>query len=300
MATKQKKRPAASRSSARRVKVKVKKRSAAANVVYTPPKPFNRAKLLLGLATAVAVVLALVFSMTIFFKVDRVVVTGAEKYTDWAVMQASGIEIGDSLLGISDARAASQIEAALPYVESVRVGIKLPDTVNIEITELDVHYSVKDVYDAWWLITADGRVVDQVDAAAASDCTKVLGIRLSAPIPGTQAVAAEPAPVTDEAGSQIPVTVTGAEQLAVALSILQDLESNGIIGQMVSVDVTEITQVELWYGQQYQIELGDTTLLDYKIRCAKECIDLLPEYETGIIDVSFTTMEQPIFTGFET
>lgn len=300
MATKQKKRPSAARKPAQKVKVKVKKRSAAADVVYTPPKPFNRAKLLLGLATAVAVVLALVFSMTIFFKVERVVVTGVEKYTDWAVMQASGIEIGDSLLGISDARAASQIESALPYVQSVRVGIKLPNTVNIEITELDVLYSVKDVYDAWWLVTADGRVVEQVDAAAASDCTKVLGIRLSAPIPGTQAVAAEPAPVIDEAGNQVPVTVTGADQLSAALSILQYLESNGIIGQMVSVDVTEIAQVELWYGQQYQIELGDTTQLNYKIQLVRKCIDQLPEYETGIIDVSFTTMPEPIFTGFET
>ena len=300
MATKQKKRPSSARRPAQKVKVKVKKRSAAADVVYTPPKPFNRAKLLLGLATAVAVVLALVFSMTIFFKVEQVVVTGAEKYTDWAVMQASGIEIGDSLLGISDARAASQIESALPYVQSVRVGIKLPNTVNIEITELDVLYSVKDVYDAWWLITANGRVVEQVDAAAASDCTKVLGIRLSAPIPGTQAVAAEPAPVTDTDGSVVPVTVTGAEQLSAALSILRYLESNGIIGQMASVDVTEITQVELWYGQQYQIELGDTSQLDYKIQSVRRCIDLLPEYETGIIDVSFTTMTDPMFTGFET
>ncbi len=277
-----------------------RKRSAAVDVVYTPPKPFDRVHLLLGLATAVAVVLALVFSMSIFFKVERVVVTGMEKYTDWAVMQASGIEIGDSLLGISDARAASQIEAALPYVESVRVGIKLPDTVNIEIKELDVLYSARDVYDAWWLITAEGRVVEQVDAASASDRTKVLGIRLSSPIAGTQAVAAEAAAQKDEQGNDIPATVTGAEQLSAALSILQYLEANGIIGQMVSVDVSEITQIELWYGQQYQIELGDATQLDYKIRLVKACIDQLPDYETGIIDVSFTTMAEPMFTGFET
>ncbi len=277
-----------------------KRRSAVEDVVYTPPKPFDRVKLLLGLATAVAVVLALVFSMTIFFKVEKVVVTGTEKYTDWAVMQASGIELGDSLLGISDARAASRIRSALPYVQSVRVGIKLPDTVNIEIKELDVLYSARDIYDAWWLVTADGRVVEQTDAASAGDHTKVLGIRLSSPVPGTRAVAAEPAPVKDEQGNVIPATVTGAEQLSAALSILQYLEVNDIIGRMVSVDVTEITQIEMWYGQQYQIELGDNTQLDYKIRMIKACIDQLPDYETGTIDVSFTTMEDPIFTAFET
>ena len=298
MATKQKRRTSSPKASAMET---VKKRSAAADVVYTPPKPFSRAKLLLGLATAVAVVLALVFSMTIFFKVENVVVSGANKYTPYDIMVASGIEVGDSLLGISDAKVSGLIETALPYVAQVRVGIKLPDTVNIEIQELDVLYSAKDVYDAWWLMTSEGRVVEQVDAATASDCTKVLGIRLSSPIPGTKAVAAEPAPVIDEAGNAVPITVTGAEQLDAALDILQYLEKNGIIGQMVSVDVTEIGQVQMWYGQQYQIELGDISQLDYKIQCVKRCIDLLPEYETGIIDVSFTTIaDQPVFTGFET
>lgn len=300
MATKQKRRTSAPRTK-KPAQRPVKRRSAAADVVYTPPKPFDRLKLLLGLATAVAVVLALVFSMTIFFKVENVVVSGANKYTPYDIMVASGIEVGDSLLGISDAKVSGLIETALPYVAQVRVGIKLPDTVNIEIQELDVLYSAKDVYDAWWLMTSEGRVVEQVDAATASDRTKVLGIRLSAPIPGTQAVAAEPAPVLDEAGNPLPVTVTGAEQLKAALDILKYLESNGIIGQMVSVDVTEIGQVQMWYGQQYRIELGDLTRLDYKIRCVKRCIDSLPDYETGIIDVSFTTIaDQPVFTGFET
>ena len=50
-----------------------------ADVVYTQPGPFNIERFLLHLATAVAVVLALLFGMSIFFKVDTVTVTGNEK-----------------------------------------------------------------------------------------------------------------------------------------------------------------------------------------------------------------------------
>ena len=58
-------------------------------VVYTPPKPFNSAAFLLRLATAVAVVLAVVFAVSIFFRVQTVNVSGTEKYTPWDILQAS-------------------------------------------------------------------------------------------------------------------------------------------------------------------------------------------------------------------
>ena len=281
------------------VKKKTVRRAASADVVYTPPKPFNRSNLLMGLATAVAVVLALTFGISIFFSVDNVIVSGTEKYDAWTVMQASGIEEGSNLLTLSKPRAAGKIKDALPYVDSVRIGIKLPDTVNIEIKELDVWYAIRDVYEAWWLITAEGRVIEQVDAATAGDCTKILGIQLAAPHDGGDAVAVEPEPSVDESGVTLPVTVRGSDQLNAALSILQYLESNGIIGDVVSVDVSDMSAIELWYGQQYQVNLGDTTQLSYKISCLKKVVDTLPDYESGEIDLSFTTItDQPVFKSF--
>ena len=67
---------------------KVKRKAASARkprkerqiqIQYTPAKPFNRNRFLLRLATVAAVVLALVMGMSIFFKVNQVYVSGAEK-----------------------------------------------------------------------------------------------------------------------------------------------------------------------------------------------------------------------------
>lgn len=275
------------------------------DVVYTQPDPFNRSRFLLRLATVVAVVLALFFGMAIFFKVKTVMVSGVEKYTAWDIRQASGIEEGENLLTLNEAMIGGKIKTALPYVSRVRVGIKLPDTVNIEIVEIDVTYAIEAEGGGWWLMSADGKLLESVNAADAEDYTKVLGVQLEAPAAGEQAVAAEPeeeTTATDASGETVetvPVTVRASEQLATALDILQYLEDNGILGAAESVNVADMGQLEIWYGQQYQVTLGDTTRLSYKIEMMKNTIDQLSEHYSGVLDVSFTLRpEEVVYTPF--
>jgi len=273
----------------------------APDVVYTPAKPFSRERFLIRLATVVAVVIALMFGISIFFRVEHVTVSGADKYTPYMIQQAAGIKEGDALLGLSDARICGKITSALPYVEDVSVAIRLPDTVHIEITELDVVYSIRDDKDAWWLITADGRVVTNADNATAGTYTKVEGVKLSDPISGGQAEAADvntglmvEDPVT---GTMVPQFEPGDSRLAAALSILQYLEDNVIIGEVASVNVANLSELELWYGQRFQVKLGDTTELGYKIRCMNAAIngeDGLDDHDSGVLDISFTVYPDSI------
>lgn len=273
----------------------------APDVVYTPAKPFSRDRFLLRLATVVAIVVAMMFGISIFFRVEHVTVSGADKYTPYMIQQAAGIKEGDALLTISDARISGKITSALPYVEDVRISIQLPNTVNIEITELDVVYSIRDDKDAWWLITAEGRVVINADSATAGTYTKVEGVRLKDPVSGEQAKAADVATgilVEDpEAAGMIPQMEPGDSRLAAALSILQYLEENVIIGEVASVNVSDLANLELWYGQRFQVKLGDTTELGYKIRCMNAAIngeDGLDDHDSGVLDISFTVYPDKI------
>ncbi len=277
----------------------------APEVVYTPAKPFNRGRFILQLATVVAVVLALSFGISIFFKVEVITVSGADKYDVWTVKEASGIEIGDNLLSFGEAKAAGKIKTALPYVQSVRIGIKLPDTVNIEIKELDVVYAIKDAVEQWWLMTSDGRVVDKADLVAAGDYTQVLGVKLATPVAGQQAMAHEEQPaVSDptentEMETMAPV-VRGSDRLAAALSILQYMEECSIIGEAAYVDVAELGDIELQYGQRFLVKLGDTNQLLYKIKCMNAAINgrdeanILKDYDSGVLDISFTIKEDQV------
>ena len=281
----------------------------APEVVYTPAKPFNRGRFVLHLATVVAVVLALSFGISIFFKVEIITVTGAEKYDAWTVKEASGIEIGDNLLSFGEAKAAGKIKTALPYVEQVRIGIKLPDTVNIEIKELDVVYCIKDAVEQWWMITSEGRVVDKADSATAGSYTQIRGVKLATPVSGQQATAhEEQLEASDDTTGPTAATmaVKACDRLAAALSILQYLEECGIIGEAASVDVTDLGNLELQYGQRFLVKLGDTNQLLYKIKCMNAAINgedeenALKDYDSGVLDISFTIKEnQIIYQAYE-
>ena len=294
--TRSRRNTAAARTRMRKRNTTVKKPSP--DVVYTQPGPFNKYRFMLYLATVVAVVLAVIFGMSIFFKVKTVTVVGNEKYTAWDIRQASGIQDGENLLSISEPRISNNINSALPYVDDVRVGIKLPDTVRIEIVELDIVYAVEATDGSWWLMRSDGGIVEKTNSADAGQYTKILGIQLTGPEVGQQAVAAQPQSTTED-GETVPVTVLASEQLQTAISIAQFLESSGVIGEAASIDVTSPGNLELWYGERYQVLLGDGLDLGYKIRSMKAAIGQMGDYQSGILDVSFTTWPEEVgYTPF--
>ena len=272
------------------------------DVVYTQPDPFNKGRFILNLLIVGAVVLALIFGMSIFFKVDldKVTIAGANKYSEMQIRDASGIKDGDNLLSISEPRIASKIQDALPYVNDVRVGIKLPDTVKIEIVELEVVYSIESVDSGWWLMRADGMIIEKIHEADAGQHTKVLGVKIAAPAQGEMAVAAEEQQETVEGEEETtPVTVIGREQLSAAVSILDLLEDNGIVGEAASVDVTNLADLQIWFGERFQVILGNTSELSYKVRAMKSAIDQMGDYQGGVLDVSFTTWPNEVgYTPF--
>ena len=281
-------------------------------VIYTQPQAFNRDRLLLQLLTVTAIVAALVLGMSVFFKVENITVAGAETYSTKAVQDASGIQVGDNLLTFSKASASAKIRAKLSYVDNIRIGIKLPDTVIIYIEELDVAYAVKSGQGDWWLINSDGRVVDQIDSKQVDGYTQVLGVQLDNPQIGSQAVAADfvmqnllpegetqAAEATMETVAATPIVVTGAQRLSSALQILKALEANDIVGEAASVEVSDLEDITLWYGSRYEVLLGDTTRMEYKIACMNDAIAQMSEYQSGILDISFTTWEDQVgYTPF--
>ncbi len=271
--------------------------------IYTQPMSFNSRRLAVQLTTILAVVLALVLGMSVFFKVEYIAVVGTKIYSDSTITDESGIQKGDNLLTFGRTKASGKIIANLPYVKSARIGIKLPDTVIIEIEEDSVVYSIQDQDGVWWLINSDGKVVEQTSSQTAKSNTQVQGVTLFQPQPGETGVAAEEAPTaTDESGEVVQPLVTGAQRLNAALKILQALEQNDIVGDAASVDVSQLQDIILWYGTQYQVNLGSISSaqsIEYKISYMKSAISQMSDYQTGILDVSFTTWtDQAGYTPF--
>ena len=276
-------------------------------VIYTQPAAFNRDRLLVQLMTVLAVVAALMVGLSLFFKVKVITVSGTGVYSPYTIQEASGISEGENLLTLGRNRAASQILAKLPYVKSVRIGIKLPDTVNIEIVEDDVAYAIQSNTGIWWLMNSQGKVTEMVNNSIAKNYTQVLGVTLMDPAVGAIGVATEltadqTATVQEttegETEPETTAAVTGAQKLAAALEILTAMEDDDIVGAVASVDVSRLDDIVLWYGTQYQVNLGDANdpahTLSYKVACMYDAILQMTDYTAGILDVSFTTWENQV------
>ena len=298
------------------------------DVVYTQPKPFQRNRFLLRLATVLAVVIAIVMGISVFFKVENITVSGASRYTAWEIREASGIREGSQLLGISEAQISGRIISQLPYVGSIRVSIKLPDTVHIDIVEMERQelYGILDQNDTWWLISGEGRVLQQTDSATVAGCTRIEGVKLQDPQAGEQAMAWQPEPEateptedtteaateatepssesTDPTETTQPTeatqdTATAAQKLEMALALAEQLAANNLKDKIASIQVEDLTQLEFWYTQQYQVKLGDGSNLAYKVNAAAMAIRQLASYESGVLDASFTTWPDQVgYTPF--
>lgn len=290
-----KRRPASSPPARRRKKTDKK-------VVYTQPKPFNRMRFLLQLATVLAVVLALLFGMSIFFKANRVEVSGTLNiYEPWQIEQAADILEGENLLTLNKRKISARIQQQLHYVDTVQVAIRLPDTVVIHVTELNVVYAAQDQLGHWWLLNRDGKIVDRCDPAALADYSRITGVQLDTPEVGAMAVAYEPPQTPDENGVTPPVTVYARERLAAALQVMKNMESTGFITAVnnVNLDVTDIVDITLKCDSRFEILLGDSTVLSEKLTGLKQLILEMDKSESGILDVSAGTLPIEIgHTGF--
>ena len=78
---------------------------------------------------------ALVFAMSVFFRVSRITVTGNALYTEEEITTAAGIEKGDNLFFINRFSAIARIRARLPYIETVSIERALPNRVTITVSE---------------------------------------------------------------------------------------------------------------------------------------------------------------------
>lgn len=222
------------------------------------------------LLTLVAIVAAAVFGVTVFFQVNTFEIHGVENYSEDAVIIASGIELGQSILLVDKSKVASRINTRLPYVQSVQIERRLPGTVVITVTEGKAAASVRSEYDEYWLIDNKGKLMEQVNEDRAASVTQISGVSALLPV----------------AGDQIRLSQEDQQRLDVALELQQQLERYDLAGQIVSIDVTQLYNIVMYYTDQFEIQLGSTEELDYKIKYLAYALESL-DGKSGLIDLTF-------------
>ena len=300
---------AAAKEKKRRPPVRRQKSKKKARARFAFGKVFGRTffrRLMVSIGVALLVVLVLMA----FLRVRSISVVGNSMYSQSEIQEASGISQGSALLLVNKTTAASRIRAQLPYIDEVRVGINLPDTVKIEVVELETAFAVAADDGSYWLINSEGRLIEQITAKAASDYLKIDGVRIKSTTVGDQAVAAEmptePPPeetgeqeeqeeADEEAEEEGPPEAPPAQRLDVALQIVRQLGEGEEIREITSVDVSSIYDLQIWYGTRFQVKLGGVSELSYKLDYMLAAISQLESYQSGVLDLTFQEAKKATF-----
>lgn len=230
-----------------------------------------------------AIVAAIVLGVAIFFRVHTVEVQGNSIYAKEQIAEVSGVEPGDNLLMVNRAAVNGNIKARLPYVQDVSVGLVLPDVVVIKVVESQIAGLIKSENGGSWYVNTRGRVLGSSVDDFTGQVVEITGITVQEPQAGQDARASE----------------EQAENLEAALQVIRAMEGTGLIDQVTSIDVTESFDIHIWCGEQYEVLLGGTEELDYKIQYFQAVLEQLDSFQTGTIDLTFDEERRARFRPWE-
>lgn len=119
--------------------VENRKYAAANRLAKRRRKKIRVAVLLCSVFVLIIAILA-VLSATVFFPISSISVTESTLYENSEIIEASGIKIGDKLLGISEKRVRNSVTVKLPYIKNIELKRNLFDNVEIVVSETTDSY----------------------------------------------------------------------------------------------------------------------------------------------------------------
>lgn len=224
---------------------------------------------LFKLLCLLALVVALTGGATVFFRVERVVVTGNQRYTQDEVISAAGIQTGDNLYALNKYRLSERLRQTLPYIGEASIRRGLPSTIIITVTERGAVAQVAPSNSAAvqsaqeegddpplpaaqeaWLINASGKLLEP--APADSTAPVVTGL-----------TALEP-----QAGVKLTVPEEEQPRLDTLLSLLAALEKEEMLEQVSVIDLSA-TRVKLRYLDRFDVRLAPNGDFLYNLQVMK-------------------------------
>ncbi|MCL2747956.1 MAG: FtsQ-type POTRA domain-containing protein [Oscillospiraceae bacterium] len=209
-------------------------------------------------------------SMNLFFKINRIEVTGSTIYGEGAIISASGVSVGDSPFFIDKNEILLNIFNNFPYVAEASLIHRLPGTLVIEITERQAMGMVVHG-NSCWLIDGAGRLLEQTSMRTPTGKPLIWGLDLQAPAAGNDAAVPE----------------EDRDRLTALLILFRELTWYELLPDTTEIDVSQAHLLRITYdNERFQVLLGDVSDLDIKIPFMLAAVQELPAEARGTVDVS--------------
>lgn len=179
-----------------------------------------------------------VLALTLFFNINKIVISGDRVYSEKEVVDASGVNVGDNLIFLSKTALNEKISSELAYVGSAKIKRRLPSTLEIVITKTDSFMAVaKDGY--YILLDKNGKVLEK-------DLETV----------GENIILANLGEISSADVGEI-ISLKEEKNLTKLNNVLTECENVGIT-EITSIDLSDIYNIKLVYQGRITLELGET------------------------------------------
>ncbi len=215
------------------------------------------------------VIVAVIFVMSVFFRVSDIQVDGNTHYTDEEIIRAIEIEEGDNLFFFDRFAALSRVFAKLPYIDEVTVERSLPNKVIITVTESRaLAYIV--LGEEKWTIDHSCKVLGKANDDELAGLIPITGIS-----PGTLMI------------GEALQTADGDEGIVDYIAeVLYQLEARGLYADVGRIDFSDPDRVEFTLRGKYVVRIGNGSNVEYKFGMLMSALSQLQEGDVGIINVS--------------
>lgn len=203
-----------------------------------------------------------------FLSVSRYEVIGITRYDREELISASGVKKGDLLYVLDEKKIEERILKECPYLSSVAVKVKYPNTVRIEVEGKTAQWYL-DISGAKYTLDDELRVVSEV--VNPSGITKLV-------LPNIQSAIYGEVPRFGESETEIKRT----------LEVIDTIRRTPLKDRLTEVNLESRWNISLEVDEKYRVSLGDLTDLEDKLRATEAFLDrdTVKEYSSGTITIT--------------
>lgn len=227
----------------------------------------------------VLIAVGIVLSLTVFFKIDTINITGSGVYSSEEVLSNCDISYGDNLFMIKKDVCKERLTRNLPYIYDVKITRKLPATVQLEIIDAKVQYVIDNENETFILLDDNFKVLDNASAVGAESAVLITNSVVASAEKGV------PISFEDEAVSEC------LSKLSQAIKATQ-------MTQATSISSTDVNNNYIIYDGRIKFTLGSCDDIENKIYKGLAACEKLDESSPGVKGIiTIGTDKQIYFTA---
>lgn len=221
----------------------------------------RRIKIFLVFLTVMLLAVLAVLSVTVFFPIEQITVSGSEKYSAEQILNTTNIKKGDNLFRAN--ADVTVLNKKLPYLEKLEIKRKLPGTLNIKVKDAE-EYACFKTDDGYFAVSKSWHILNCYEEAP-DDCLIIL------------ANGAE-----FKVGEDVQYKDGKSGGLIEKIKNLSD-EYNIILNR---IDVTDELDLKIKAEGRFVVEFGTSNSLENKFAHLEGMIKNIEESKTGTIKLS--------------